>query len=128
MKLKDDDYVPADIVLLQSQKQNGQAFIMTDALDGERNFKSKLVLPRSQKDFESMIAEKKLRIRVPEPNNDIYDFKGAIEYSFAGSDKSGEEDVEDLTNLQFVPRGATIKFSGHVYGMVVYTGLETKLM
>jgi len=43
--LKDEDYVPSDCVLLQaSSHENGQAFTMTDALDGERNFKSKLAL------------------------------------------------------------------------------------
>ena len=84
LRLKDDDYVPADCVLLYSQKANGQAFIMTDALDGERNFKSILVLPRSQTSIQSYIAEKKMRIRIPEPNNDIYKFTGTIEYSFTG--------------------------------------------
>ena len=44
IQLKDDDYVPADCVLLQAQYENGQTFTQTDALDGERNFKSKLPL------------------------------------------------------------------------------------
>ena len=48
IQLKDDDYVPADCIILRSQQKNGQAFIQTDALDGERNFKSKFALVDSQ--------------------------------------------------------------------------------
>eukprot|EP00354_Favella_ehrenbergii_P007119 CAMPEP_0170458402 /NCGR_PEP_ID=MMETSP0123-20130129/5379_1 /TAXON_ID=182087 /ORGANISM="Favella ehrenbergii, Strain Fehren 1" /LENGTH=219 /DNA_ID=CAMNT_0010722529 /DNA_START=263 /DNA_END=922 /DNA_ORIENTATION=+ len=128
LRLDDDDYVPADCVLLQASQENGQAFTMTDALDGERNFKSKLVLPRCQKDIQQLLFARSLRLSVPEPNPDIYDFKGSIQYSFTGSDEGEEFDNEDMTNLQFVPRGSTIKFSGQLYAMVVYTGLETKLM
>lgn len=69
-----------------------------------------------------------MRIRIPEPNNDIYDFKGAIEYAYTGADDGNQDDIEDVTNLQFVPRGSTVKFSEQVYGLVVYTGVETKLM
>ena len=47
LQLTDNDYVPADVVILQASQQNGQAFTQTDALDGERNFKSKLAMPRT---------------------------------------------------------------------------------
>lgn len=47
IKLKDDDYVPADCIILQAAHANGQSFTQTDALDGERNFKSKLPLTKS---------------------------------------------------------------------------------
>ena len=46
--VKDNDYVPADCVLLKAGKANGQVLIMTDALDGESDLKSKYVLPRCQ--------------------------------------------------------------------------------
>lgn len=58
IQLKDNDYVPADCILLKVSNQKGQCFTQTDALDGERNFKSKLALERSQKDLEVLLSDK----------------------------------------------------------------------
>ena len=46
--IKDNEYVPADCILLKAGKANGQVLIMTDALDGESDLKSKHALPRCQ--------------------------------------------------------------------------------
>lgn len=65
-----------------------------------------------------------LRLQVPEPNIDIYDFKGSL----LPDEIELDLEAEDLSNVQFIPRGSTIKFSGQVYALIVYTGIETKLM
>ena len=65
LKLKDDDYVPADCVILQVSQENGQCFTQTDALDGERNFKSKLALEQSQKELASLLCDRQIRIFAP---------------------------------------------------------------
>ena len=60
--LKDDDYVPADCCMLQaSNRGTGQAFIMTDALDGERNFKPKITHRRLQGELTELLSMNKLR-------------------------------------------------------------------
>lgn len=43
--LSHGDLIPADCVILQTDHQNGQCFINTSQLDGERNLKLK-VAPR----------------------------------------------------------------------------------
>ena len=68
-----------------------------------------------------------LRIFLDQPNPDIYDFVANMQFKFEGKDKNIRE-KDDLGNLQFIPRGSTIKFSGHVHAFVSYTGVETKLM
>lgn len=72
--------MPADCVLLKVSQENGQCFTQTDALDGERNFKSKLALERSQNELELLLKEKKIRVLAPLPTTDLYDFKGKIEF------------------------------------------------
>ena len=68
-------------------------------------------------------------MQLSEPTADIYDFRGSIEYAYDGDQTANSEfDNEDLGNSQFIPRGSTVKFSGKVYALVVYTGDETKLM
>ena len=129
LQLTDNDYVPADVVILQASQQNGQAFTQTDALDGERNFKSKLAMPRTQQDLKELLLGLELRVLAAKPNPDIYDFKGKILYANNGADDSRiGANVDELGGLQFIPRGSTIKFSGQVQALVVYTGRETKLM
>ena len=74
-----------------------------------------------------MLADKKVRMFIPEPTTNLYDFKGSIDFNYASNDGVGDR-AEDLGNTQFIPRGSVIKNSGNISCMVVYTGQETKLM
>jgi len=76
------------------------------------------------------LAEKKIRLTIPKPNNDIYDFKGGIEYCYNGTGEeiSRSDASDDISGNQFIPRGSTIKNSGSILALIVYTGVETKLM
>ena len=42
--IDDDGFIPADCILVKSALENGEAFIMTGQLDGERNFKPKMAI------------------------------------------------------------------------------------
>lgn len=44
IKLKNEDELPADCVVLQSDHPMGQCYISTSSLDGERNLKPKLAV------------------------------------------------------------------------------------
>ena len=73
--LKDDDYVPADCCILRACNEgSGKAFIMTDALDGERNFKPKITHQRLQCELTQLLSMNRLRFKLPAPNPNIYDF------------------------------------------------------
>lgn len=43
VKVDDDDFIPADLILLHSSDQKGGLFIETKNLDGETNLKNKNV-------------------------------------------------------------------------------------
>ena len=75
-----------------------------------------------------LIKEKELRIRVEEPNKNIQEFKGTIEYSFTGQQEEVSQEIEELNEKQFIPKGSTLKLSDYVYCIVIYTGKETKLI
>lgn len=117
--------MPADCVILQASSTNGQAFTQTDAIDGERNFKSKTPLLRGQQDLVNLMDERKVRMFIPKPTNNVYDFKGSIDFDYGVVDGAS---AEEINNNQFIPRGSVIKNTGVISAMVVYTGLETKLM
>ena len=46
------------------------------------------------------------------PNPDIYDFKAKLYYNLLDDQYKSSEEGEELGNLQFIPRGSTMKFSG----------------
>ena len=44
IKVEDEDYFPADLMLLCSSNLDGTCYIMTSSLDGEKNLKQKLAI------------------------------------------------------------------------------------
>ena len=82
IKLVDDEYVPADCIVLQSAYSNGQTFIQTDALDGEMNLKSKFPLIHCQENVTELLKNRKLSVSIPKPTLDLYNFKGEIDFNY----------------------------------------------
>ena len=77
IKLKKDDRVPADFVLLYTTETNGNIFIRTDQLDGETDWKLRKAIPQTQ-DYGSTQADPSALIRMPafifamKPHDEIY--------------------------------------------------------
>lgn len=44
IRVEDEEYFPADIVLLNSSNKDGSCYIMTSSLDGEKNLKHKCAI------------------------------------------------------------------------------------
>ena len=60
-------------------------------------------------------------LKYDEPNSNMNSFNGRLKLeSFPRA--------SDINQENFVMRGATVKNVKHVYGLVVYTGMETKMM
>jgi magnesium-transporting ATPase (P-type) len=47
--VKEDQKFPADLILLSTNTPNGNAFIETASLDGEKNLKPRSAYPQTQK-------------------------------------------------------------------------------
>lgn len=47
--MKEDQKFPADLILLSSNTANGNAFIETASLDGEKSLKPRSAYPQTQK-------------------------------------------------------------------------------
>jgi len=56
--LKSKDMIPADCVILSSADKNGQCYVQTDALDGERNLKCKTALIQINDMFDELFKTK----------------------------------------------------------------------
>ena len=121
--IKENEPVPADILLIDSSNVAGICFIETSNLDGEANLKTKMVkqelkqVMNCQKDFEGV---DNLRFYYDSPNQFIYKFQGK---AYIGMEKQISLEYEN-----FIPRGTTLRNTEWIKGVVLYTGNDTKIM
>jgi len=121
VKVVDTKFFPADLVLLGSSEPQGMCYIETANLDGETNLKI-----RSSLEFTSRLTEpddlRKLSgtIETEVPNRQLYEFVGNIT-------QEGEQ-ASPLSTTQLLLRGARLMNTQWIYGVVVYTGHESKLL
>ncbi|KAJ0118727.1 hypothetical protein J7T55_012981 [Diaporthe amygdali] len=119
VKLSRDDEVPADIVLLHADGENGLAYVETMALDGETNLKSKQVLPEFERcDTIRGILECQAEFITEDPNADLYNFNGRVAIN-------GK--TVPLTLSEVVYRGSVLRNTPCAVGLVVNTGEESKI-
>jgi phospholipid-translocating ATPase len=120
IKLKRDEPVPADIILLNAQNENQIAHVETMALDGETNFKSKITTAALAQACDA--PEKLLRCRaefvIEDPNLNLYAFEGKV---------TVDGKTSPLTNSEIIYRGSVIRNTPEILGMVIYTGEECKI-
>ena len=131
--IKQDEQIPADVIILNTSEEKGVCYIETKSLDGETNLKMKNAEPHLQSHFksESAIVEHGKwdgEILCEQPNNAIYKFEGNMKLWFHEDDKGTEEKSISLNADNILLRGSTLRNTEKVYGVVVFTGHDTKVM
>ncbi|KAM9330395.1 phospholipid-transporting ATPase VD [Gastrophryne carolinensis] len=120
IKLRCDEEVPADMVLLYSSDPDGICHIETSSLDGETNLKQRQVVKGCVMDSELDPEKFSSKIQCEKPNSDIGRFKGFL--SHPDKEKIG------LSKQNLLLRGCFVRNTEAVVGIVVYAGHETKTM
>lgn len=122
VKLNDKSPVPADIVVLSSSEPEGMCYIETSSLDGENNLKLKQALHETNSHKTDIsISQIRGTFECEQPNNRLYNFDGTVHLD-------GAFDEIPVTNENVILRGAVLRNSSWIYGVVVFTGKDTKLM
>lgn len=122
---KDDDSFPADIALLTSSA-DGDCFIATSSLDGEKNLKKRAQASKIDEYIKTNdinvkeLLNMKGEVQCEAPNKDLHSFTGQI---ILNGDK-----YFTLSDKQLLLKGANLKNIDWAIGIVVYTGNETKIM
>ncbi|ESO07180.1 hypothetical protein HELRODRAFT_110679 [Helobdella robusta] len=124
VKVTNENFFPADLVLLSSSEPRGMCYIETSNLDGETNLKIRQGIPYTSnmvthKDVESLngILECEL------PNAHLYDFVGTLKPR-----ASNPEESYSLGPEQMLLRGSMLRNTRWIFGVVIFTGHETKFM
>mmetsp|Transcript_23186 Transcript_23186/g.55065 ORF Transcript_23186/g.55065 Transcript_23186/m.55065 type:complete len:1122 (+) Transcript_23186:81-3446(+) len=128
--VRQNEYVPADLVLLSTSHKEGHVYIETANLDGETNLKTKMApttlfkLVGQHDTMEQATQAASMLDMTCEcelPNEFLYTFAGNIKVSSPDQQISVDEQ-------HMVLRGCKIKNITWCLGVVVYSGKETKIM
>ncbi|KAM4595935.1 phospholipid-transporting ATPase IC-like, partial [Polymixia lowei] len=121
VRLKKNDFIPADILLLSSSNPNSLCYVETAELDGETNLKFKMGLRVTDERLqeESQLAQFDALIQCEEPNNRLDKFTGTMLWN-------RERYPLDLDNMLL--RGCKIRNTDECHGLVIFAGADTKIM
>ena len=119
IELKKDTRVPADIIVLKTfnEAKDNQAFIRTDQLDGETDWKLRKAPESTQKMEDYEIVRCNGKIECEPPSKLIYNFEGALTIG---------NNIKEPLNLENTIWASTVIASQGVIGIVIYTGKESR--
>ena len=120
--LTKDSRVPADIIVLKTfnESKDNQAFIRTDQLDGETDWKLRKAPGITQEKNEDDLVNLDGFIQYEPPSKLIYNFEGVIQF------RDNEGWKKEPLNLENTMWASTVVASDKIIGIVIYTGKETR--
>eukprot|EP00735_Rhodelphis_limneticus_P010030 TRINITY_DN2907_c2_g4::TRINITY_DN2907_c2_g4_i1::g.4143::m.4143 TRINITY_DN2907_c2_g4::TRINITY_DN2907_c2_g4_i1::g.4143 ORF type:complete len:1247 (+),score=388.28,sp/P98200/AT8A2_MOUSE/42.59/0.0,E1-E2_ATPase/PF00122.15/4.7e-16,Hydrolase_like2/PF13246.1/1.9e-13,Hydrolase_like2/PF13246.1/1.5e+04,Hydrolase/PF00702.21/2.8e-06,Hydrolase/PF00702.21/0.00042,HAD/PF12710.2/9.5e+03,HAD/PF12710.2/1.4e-11,Hydrolase_3/PF08282.7/2.8e+03,Hydrolase_3/PF08282.7/0.011 TRINITY_DN2907_c2_g4_i1:61-3741(+) len=118
--VRDRELLPVDCVLLKSSNEGGITYIETSNLDGETNLKLRQVAT-SLLDLPVDVHKVTGRLASEMPNRRIHNFEGTLYLDCL-------EKPVSLDASNFLLRGCQLRNTKSVYGVVVFTGSDTKIM
>ncbi|EAS01110.3 phospholipid-translocating P-type ATPase, flippase family protein (macronuclear) [Tetrahymena thermophila SB210] len=138
-----DECFPTDLLVLGSNL-GGVCYIETGALDGEKNLKPKSAINETSSYFSTkednvatlstgnLFTNKQtnfnLTIKANKPDQDPNHFIGSIGFQLQNDNNPQSAKQIPADSTQFVPRGAFLRNTESIYAVVVYTGMDTKIM
>ncbi|XP_059157740.1 probable phospholipid-transporting ATPase IA isoform X3 [Physella acuta] len=150
VKIDDGEHFPADLILLSSSEPQAMCYIETSNLDGETNLKLRQGSPATSNIVTGeQLTELRGMVECEQPNRFLYEFVGNIRIGskknslkndtsfWRRTRKSIKRDNNAMcSSMKPVPlgpdqillRGACLKNTSWIYGLVIYTGPQSKLM
>ncbi|XP_068270490.1 phospholipid-transporting ATPase ID isoform X2 [Nyctibius grandis] len=120
IKLENNQFVAADLLLLSSSEPHGLCYIETAELDGETNTKVRQAIPvTSELGDTSKLARFDGEVICEPPNNKLDKFGGTLYW---------KENKYPLSNQNMLLRGCVLRNTEWCFGLVIFAGPDTKLM
>jgi phospholipid-translocating ATPase len=135
VRMSNEDFIAADLLLLSTSEPHGLCYIETAELDGETNLKTRSALPETApmgdiiRDIAGFSGKSKtLHLKSSQflgevvceaPNNRLNRFEGRLIYK-------GKQHPLDNNNMLL--RGCRLRNTRWCYGLVIFAGKDTKLM
>uniref|UniRef100_A0A663MNW2 Phospholipid-transporting ATPase n=1 Tax=Athene cunicularia TaxID=194338 RepID=A0A663MNW2_ATHCN len=117
VEVKADETFPCDLIFLASSSIDGTCYVTTASLDGESNFKTHYAV----RDTTVLCTDEAIdaltaTIECEQPQPDLYNNNVITSFPF-----------RSLGPENLLLKGATLKNTKKIYGVAVYTGMETKM-
>ncbi|KAK7061656.1 phospholipid-transporting ATPase [Favolaschia claudopus] len=122
VKIRDNEPIPADVLICATSEEENVAFIETKNLDGETNLKSRHAvagLSHLNTAADCMNALNSFSIKLDRPDVNMYRLNGAVTIG---------DDVLPVDLSMTLLRGTVLRNTQWVIGVVMYTGLDTKIV
>lgn len=124
--LRDNDQVPADIIVLSTSDADGVCYLETKNLDGETNLKPRRsVKATSNITSEEDIEKSAFYLDSEPPHQNLYSYHGVLRYRDSQTD---EQKQDAVTINELLLRGCAVRNTAWIIGLVVFTGADTKIM
>ena len=124
--IQEDEFFPADLILLASSTEEASCLIKTSSLDGESAPKMKKVpkgldwqIPSGGETFNPSELLSVGKATIEGPSSNLYSLEGKIEIA---------KKTYKLTAEQMLLKGTQLVNTDWVVGFVAYTGKETRIM
>lgn len=131
VRIESNDFFPADLVLISSSEPEGLCYVETANLDGETNLKIKQASPETARlTTPSSVSTLRGHLESEQPNNNLYTFDATLNLQVSSTPGFSGVPTRKvpLSPDQLLLRGAQLRNTPWIYGLVVFTGHETKLM
>ncbi|KAG9323698.1 hypothetical protein KVV02_008116, partial [Mortierella alpina] len=138
--LRQDDIIPADILILSSSEQEPICYIETKNLDGETNLKiRRCVSGLSDLRSPEECARRQFWVESEGPTNNLLKYNGAVVFPLhpkrldpSTTQEQEKEQEQELVRVgidmnHLLLRGCILRNTTWVIGLVVFTGSDTKL-
>ncbi|KAK9463159.1 uncharacterized protein V1516DRAFT_684533 [Lipomyces oligophaga] len=132
VRIRNDDEIPADIIVLSTSDSDGACYVETKNLDGETNLKVRQAVRCGHGIKHSRDCEQiKFVIESEAPHPNLYSYSGVLRWtqtSRSDPQAAPVDMAEPLTINNMLLRGCTLRNTDWVIGIVLFTGVETKIM
>ena len=136
--IKNNAQIPCDCIFLFSSFEEGICYLETSSLDGEKTLKEKegnKIITSKLKEIGFILNYEKYNLfnynisgfcQCDFPNPDFHNFDGKIKLNINNIDIN--QNYLPLTNHQILYKGAILKNTEWVLGIVLYTGMKNKII
>uniref|UniRef100_A0A6I8P7X1 Phospholipid-transporting ATPase n=1 Tax=Ornithorhynchus anatinus TaxID=9258 RepID=A0A6I8P7X1_ORNAN len=121
--VKEDETFPCDLIFLSSSRGDGTCYVTTASLDGESSHKTHHAVQdtkgfHTEEDIDTLHAT----IECEQPQPDLYKWKSDPHHILTNPYL-----FRPLGSENLLLRGASLKNTEKIFGVAIYTGMETKM-
>uniref|UniRef100_A0A8C9RX74 Phospholipid-transporting ATPase n=1 Tax=Scleropages formosus TaxID=113540 RepID=A0A8C9RX74_SCLFO len=128
VRVAKDETFPADLVLLSSDRAEGTCHITTASLDGETNLKTHFAVPETAvSQTVSKLESLQAVVECQQPEADLYRYHVGVGLVEMVSCLTQVACIRPLGPENLLLRGARLKNTKEIFGVAVYTGMESKM-